>query len=130
MKEIFESDEIEGLIRVDANNAFNSINRNALLHNIKVLCPEIATFIWNCYGKPARLFVVGGLEISSSEGIIQGDPIAMPIYAIGIIGPSNLTGTVKHEAFADDLTGAGKIKIYESMVGSDRYTWYHSWLYC
>ena len=43
MHKIFESNETE--VIVDAENAFNSINRKALLHNIEYLCPAIATFL-------------------------------------------------------------------------------------
>ena len=67
MWEVFESDDNEGLIQVDANNAFNTTNKNALHHNIEVLCLDIASFVWNCYGRPAWLFVAGGLEIFSEE---------------------------------------------------------------
>ena len=85
MKEIYDDEETQGVIQVDANNAFNTINRGVLLHNIRVLCPELATFANNCYTEPARLFVTGGLEMVSSEGTTQGCPTAMPIYAIGIL---------------------------------------------
>ena len=60
MQRIFESNEAEAIPIVDAENAFNSINRNALLHNIEYLCPIIATFLNNCYEISARLFIIGG----------------------------------------------------------------------
>ena len=41
MCEIYEDDDTYGIIQVDANNAFNTINRNVFLHNINILCPEI-----------------------------------------------------------------------------------------
>ena len=53
---------------VDAENAFNSINRKALLHNIEYLCPVIATFVYNWYTKAARLFIIGGKEWRLREG--------------------------------------------------------------
>ena len=34
MKLIFEQDSTDGVILVDANNAFDSLNRKATLHNI------------------------------------------------------------------------------------------------
>ena len=45
----------------------------------------------------------------------QGDPIAMPVYAIGV---TSLLASIKpepdsnlrHAAFADDLGGAGKVQ--------------------
>ena len=39
MQRIFESNETEAIITADAENFFNSINRKALLINIKYLCP-------------------------------------------------------------------------------------------
>ncbi|KAG1714378.1 Protein lifeguard 1 [Nymphon striatum] len=118
MRDIFQDDETEGLIQVDADNAFNTINRSVLLHNINFLCPEISIYVHNCYIKPSRLFVTGGMEITSSEGTTQGDPIAMPLYAIGILPlMGQIQNIVKEQdqlikqvAFADDLTGAGKLK--------------------
>lgn len=116
MSDIFEEEATDALLLVDANNAFNSLNRAVLLHNIQYLCPPMAIYIRNCYSVPSRLFVLGGTEISSSEGTTQGDPLAMPVYAIGItplleiLKPetSDVT-TLKHVAFADDLGGAGQL---------------------
>ena len=34
---------------------------------------------------PSRLFIIGGHELTSSEGTTQGDPIAKAIYAITVI---------------------------------------------
>eukprot|EP00795_Rhopilema_esculentum_P006619 gene6619-biopygen8122 len=85
MKDIFEEEETDGLLLVDASNAFNSLNREALLHNIKYICPPMAQYVNHCYGKPSRLFITGGKEIPSAEGTTQGDPFAMPVYAIGVM---------------------------------------------
>ena len=73
MHDIFNDEKTHGIVQVDANNAFNTINRNVFLHNISIICPEIATYVTNCYQKPARLFVIGGIELSSEEGTTQGD---------------------------------------------------------
>ena len=121
MMEMFKDDNTHGIIQVDANNAFNTINRNVFLHNIQVICPEIATYVINCYYHPARLFVIGGVEIASQEGTTQGDPTAMPIYALGIVPlmliivvisePMNSPDSkARQSAYADDLSGAGKIE--------------------
>ena len=69
--------------------------------------------------------MVGGIEIKSDEGTTQGDPTAMPAYALGIAPLLNLlsepiqtthtmeeplqTNTAREAAYADDLTGAGTI---------------------
>ena len=41
--DMFNDEDTEGVIQVDASNAFNSINRNVLLHNARIICPQFAT---------------------------------------------------------------------------------------
>ena len=77
--------DTDAVLLIDAENAFNSINRKVMLHNLKFICPIIATYIINCYATPSRLFIVGGGEILSSEGTTQGNPTAMGAYALGIL---------------------------------------------
>ena len=84
MYDIYEEDETDGVLLVDASNAFNAVNRKMMLHNIEILCPFISCFASNCYTHPSRLFVIGGEELSSSEGTTQGDPLSMPLYALAI----------------------------------------------
>ena len=82
--DMFTEDDTEAVLMVDASNAFNSINREAFLHNTKVVCLALATFINNCYSIPSDLFVQGGKHSKSLEGTTQADPAAMAIYALGI----------------------------------------------
>ena len=75
---------------------------------------QIATYINKCYMKHSRFFITGGKEISSNERTTQGDPIAMGMYALGLIPLlssiiRNNTGNLIDVAFADDLTGVGKL---------------------
>eukprot|EP00794_Sanderia_malayensis_P001505 gene1505-biopygen1251 len=122
ISDIFEESASDVLLLVDATNAFNALNRKVLLHNIQYLCPPISTYVRNCYLIPSRLFVLGGFEISSCEGTTQGDPLAMPMYAIGIVPLLDLIAEncvnddniIKHAAFADDLGGAGKLHVVRS----------------
>ena len=115
MQDIFAEEETEGVLLVDASNAFNCLNREALLHNIRYLCPALSTYIRNCYRFNARLFLAGGNEIASAEGTTQGDPTAMPAYGIGIlplldmIKPALEPEKMKHVAYADDLGGGSKL---------------------
>ena len=110
----FEEDTTHGFIQIDASDVLNLINRTLLLHNVKILYPEIATYINNYYMKPSRLFITGGKETSPNKGTTQEDLIAMGMYALGLMPLlisiiSNNTGNLIHVAFADDLTGVGKI---------------------
>ena len=68
MHTIFESDETDAVLLIDASNAFNSLNRAAALHNVRVLCPIIAVYAINTYRLSSRLFITGGQEILSAEG--------------------------------------------------------------
>ena len=56
-----------------------------MLHCSKFICTIIATYIINCYAAPSSLFIVGGGEILSSEGVTQGDSTAMGGHALDIL---------------------------------------------
>ena len=133
MHRIFESNETEAILMVDAENAFDSINRKALLHNIEYLSPVIATYIYNCYVISAGLFIIDGKELRSREGTTQGDPTAIAACALGLTPLldhlQSFKRSVKHVAFTDDLTGAGKleeIKIWWDtlMTEGPKYSYY------
>ena len=49
MHQIFEDEETEGVLLVDAKNAFNSLNHAAALHNSQILCPSLAPILINIY---------------------------------------------------------------------------------
>ena len=83
IRDLFEEEESEAVLLVDAANVLNNTNQNAFLYNIKILCPMFAIYAGNCYRLPSRLFIIGGFELCSSEGTTQGDPLGMAIYAIG-----------------------------------------------
>ena len=122
--DIFKDENSHGTLQIDAHNAFNSINRKVVIHNMKILCPEFWIFVTNCYALPARLFVTGGSEIASNEGTTQGDPIAMAMYAIGILPLLEIKCDLQNTsairmAFADDFTGIGSInelKVWWNMI--------------
>ena len=84
MHKIFEAGNTDAVLLIDASNAFNSLNRAAALHNMRILCPTIATHAINTYREPARLIIIGGKEMRSEEGTTQGDPLAMCLYAVSL----------------------------------------------
>ena len=95
----------EAVLLVDANNAFNSLNRKVALLNIHQLCPSIATILTNTYRENASLFIDGD-TLFSQEGTTQGDPLAMAMYAIAtvpLIEKLQSTNT-KQVWYADDAT--------------------------
>ena len=110
MHHIYDNKNTDALLLVDAENAFNLLNRRAALHNIKVLCPALATILQNTYGGASELFV-GGEMLISDEGTTQGDPLAMSMYAVAVMPLlRRLQPTeIKQVWFADDATGGGSL---------------------
>ena len=121
-RRIFEDQTTEAIILVDAENAFNSLNRSAALSNIKLTCPALATYIINSYRKPANLYIANSDKIIlSEEGVTQGDNAAMGFYSCSTIpviqtsainSNSSLPTTtigIKQVWYADDAAGGGKI---------------------
>ena len=45
MKQIFDLPEVDGVLLVDAKNAFNELNRQVTLQNVEVLCPSLAPIL-------------------------------------------------------------------------------------
>ena len=109
MKTIFEEDDSEGMIFVDASNAFNRLNREATLLNSQTICPTLAPILINTYRMPPTLSVDGEC-IKSSEGTTQGDPLGLAMYAIGVQPLTKaLKGIAKQAWYADDSAAGSSI---------------------
>ncbi len=110
LNELIEEDSTEGVLLVDASNAFNSLNRTATLLNVQSICLAFAAVLVNTYRSEPSLFI-DGETIPSREGTTQGDPLAMAVYAIGILP---LILHLQDEAdqlwYADDSSAGGTIK--------------------
>ena len=109
---------------VDTPNTFNAINQEAFLHNTKILCPSISTYINNCYSSPTDLYIQGGRSVKSEEGTTtQGDPTTLAIYVLGIApllaslskksSEGESTSASKQDAFAHGLNGLATVESLE-----------------
>ena len=106
-RQAFDSVECEAALLIDATNAFNSLNRQVALHNIRRLCPPIATILVNSYRAPTELCDV----ILSQEGTTQGDPLAMAMYGLATIPLiRRLNGLCKQVWYADDSAAFGSLE--------------------
>ncbi len=116
----FDKPGVEAVLLVDATNAFNSLNRNVALANIKHTCPILATVLSNIYDQPTELFC-DGHTLWSQEGTTQGDPLAMPLYALAtlpLIKRLPCPDTLHQVWYADDATATGTLQ--------DLRQWWHS----
>lgn len=105
----FKDESTEAVLLVDASNAFNSLNRKTALHNIRNLCPTLSTILINTYRSDSDIFVDGDV-LHSSEGTTQGDPLAMPMYAVATIPLiKESKNHAKQVWYADDASAIGKI---------------------
>ena len=113
MSQVFEEEGTDGILLIDASNAFKQMNRSAASRSIQITCKEMAHYVINTYRSPSRLFICGGGEILSQEGTTQGDPLAMPWYSFNTsIMIQNLRAhcpMVKQVWLADDSAGGGRI---------------------
>ena len=113
VRQMFNGEEaVEGVLLIDASNAFNSVNRIAALHNIPRVCPAAGQVFRNCYSSPIALFVDGGERVLSREGTCQGDPLAMS-YALAtqplVQELAVACPTTSQIWFADDDAALGKL---------------------
>ena len=120
LRKAYDSPEVEGILLIDAQNAFNSLNRDLALKNVDILCPSLTHAIRNSYSTPSDLYINRSI-IKSQEGTTQGDPLAMAMYGIAILPLIKrvISNDVTHKWFADDGNAAGSIasllKLYHEL---------------
>ena len=78
-----------GFILVDAINTFNEINQIIMLCTVQHVCQSRASFVFNFYYHCSSLILrnMNGTSIfmHSREVVIQGNPLAVIVYTIGIL---------------------------------------------
>ena len=81
MRCMLEDDRTDAVILVDIRNPLYSLNRQAALRNIRVICPQIASILVNTYQRPAPLVILGASDIYSLEATRQGNNLSMATHA-------------------------------------------------
>ena len=75
LRTLFDDVSNDGLLLVDASNAFNSLSRALALVNIRKICPIISPILTNTHQAGAELFVMGEVIHSMGGG---GAPREIP----------------------------------------------------
>jgi len=114
MRGFLDDDDSDGILLIDADNAFNRVNRAVALRNIQKTCPAMKHVLINFYRTPTRILMNrdGFYELSSREGTTQGCPLAMAMYALALVPLSkHLQPICKQVWYADDATGCDKLAV-------------------
>ena len=74
------------------------------------MCPLFSIVLVNSYQSDVNLYI-GGEILLSEEGITQGDPLAMPMYALGVVPLINALSDdfIKQVGYADDASAWGRL---------------------
>ena len=59
MRDFFEQDSNDGVLLIDADNAFNRVNRAVALWNVQFTCPAMKHVLINFYRNSTRIFMNG-----------------------------------------------------------------------
>lgn len=74
------------VLKVDVENAFNTISRGAVLRKVCEVFPELEAWFRFSYGRAAVLYCDGVvLPFGSAEGVQQGDPLGPFLFALGLL---------------------------------------------
>ena len=96
--------------------------------NMSTICPPFLTVLMNIYSESSDL-ILGTCTLQSQEGTTQGDPLAMPFYALAtrplIDALDKGLPDLRRIWYADDATAVGK-----ALVGKVLHDWTFIWLLC
>jgi hypothetical protein len=100
-------------LKIDFENAFNSVRRDSLLRTIQTELSDFYPFLYQCYSKPTYLFF-NGYPLLSSEGVQQGDPLGPLCFSLAIHKLISSLTSELNVWFLDDGTLAGKPDLVRS----------------
>ncbi|GJR84358.1 hypothetical protein Tco_0155143 [Tanacetum coccineum] len=69
------------MLLVDFKNAFNLVDREVMLREVRLCCPAISSWVEFCYSSPARLYY-GEHILWSCQGVQQGDPLGPLLFSL------------------------------------------------
>ena len=70
-------------LKVDFHNAFNTVDRAALLREVRLRLPGLAPWAEWCYGRHSRL-LFHKEALTSEAGVQQGDPLGPLLFALAL----------------------------------------------
>ena len=73
------------MLKIDFQNAFNLVNREVMMSEVRQHCPQVAAWVEYCYAARPHLFLdKNRCSIRSVQGVQQGDPLGPLLFALTI----------------------------------------------
>jgi len=96
-------DESRAFVKLDFKNAFNSVQRAAVLEAVAEHRPDILAFTESAYGSPSQLWVGDDRIIASAEGVQQGDPLGPLLFCLALDKPLKEARCEFTSGYLDDV---------------------------
>ena len=93
-------------LKIDFENAFNSIRRDKMLRAVRSELGSIYPFVFDCYFNPSNLFFNNSFLLSA-EGVQQGDPLGPLCFSLAINSLISNLSSEFNVWYLDDGTLAG-----------------------
>lgn len=73
-------------LKIDYKNAFNSSERDRMLHGVKSRSPLLYKYFWQCYAEPTLLSFDSNIILSAvgAQGAQQGDPAGGFLFSLSL----------------------------------------------
>ncbi|KAL7676016.1 hypothetical protein ACOME3_002273 [Neoechinorhynchus agilis] len=96
------------MVKLDMENAFNSICRTAMTEVVRQHIPEIYQYVSLCYDQSSML-LFGEFQVESAEGVQQGDPLGPLLFALTINHLAHSSSSDLSIWYLDDCCIGGEI---------------------
>lgn len=93
-----------GLLKLDMVNAFNAVERDAIIEEVGKVSPDAAPFVAHLL-QDGTYITECGRAVMMSRGVVQGDPLSMPIFALTVA--RRLQAEMVDQQGARPLNGSG-----------------------
>jgi hypothetical protein len=74
-----------------------------VLEAVEEHCPELLACATSAYGAPSQLWLAGGHQVASAEGIQQDNPLGSPLFCLALNKPLKDTGAEFMSRHLDDI---------------------------